>query len=64
MIGRYCLNVGTFHLDVWNEDIEDAHVLAAANLNECFTNLQENIIISTVFYNYLDVNGVNDSTYF
>ena len=41
VIGKNCLNIGQFHLDIWCEDIEDIEALSEAKLDEIFLQLQD-----------------------
>ncbi len=41
VIGKNCLNIGQFHLDIWCEDIEDIETLSEAKLDEHFLQLQD-----------------------
>ena len=46
MIGKYCLNLGQFHLNIWSEDLEDLDSLEQSdlenqNLPEYFPQLQD-----------------------
>ena len=42
MIGKYCINVGQFHLDIWCEDIEDIESLENIDkTGEYFPQLQD-----------------------
>ena len=41
VIGKNCLNLGQFHLDIWCEDIEDIEALSEAKVSENFVQLQD-----------------------